>query len=157
MEAILNLQPDTRSLVVISGSGLLDKGLEQNVRDALQTWQGRLQIEYWSGLPLERVLERVAALPPKTAILYTIFTADPHRTYRNPNVAQRISKTANAPVFGLYDTLLGKGIVGGSCRIMAMKQQEPFNWAWRSFAVSSRPNRSLSPPPRSFPCSTGNS
>ena len=28
-------------------------------------------------------------------------------------MAQRISKAANAPVFGLYDTLLGKGIVGG--------------------------------------------
>jgi two-component system sensor histidine kinase/response regulator len=62
---------------------------------------------------LEDVLERIASLAPKTAILYTLFSADAQRTYRNPDVAQRISKAANAPVFGLYDTLLGKGIVGG--------------------------------------------
>ena len=104
--------PDTRFLVVISGRDRLDKVLEQSVRRSLREGHGRLQIEYFSGLPLEDVLERVASLAPKTAILHTIFSADAQRTYRNPDVAQRISKAANAPVFGLYDTLLGKGIVG---------------------------------------------
>ena len=113
VESILKLEPDTRSLVVISGRDRLDRGLEQNVRRNLQAWQGKLQIEYFSGQPLEEVLKRVASLAPKTAILYTIFASDAQRTYRNPDVAQRISKAANAPVFGLYDTLLGKGIVGG--------------------------------------------
>jgi hypothetical protein len=65
-----------------------------------------LQIEYFSGLPLEQILERVGTLAPKTAILYTIFAADSKGTYRNPDVLQRISKAANAPIVGLYDTLL---------------------------------------------------
>ena len=113
VESILSLQPDIRSLVVISGSDRLDRLMEQSTRRTLEAWRGRLSIEYFSGLPLEEVLERVAILAPKTAILHTIFAADSQRTYRNPDVAQRISKAANAPVFGLYDTLLGKGIVGG--------------------------------------------
>ena len=113
VKSILSLRPDTRFLVVISGRDRLDKVLEQSVRRSLGAWEGRLQIEYFSGLALEDVLERVASLAPKTAILHTIFSADAQRTYRNPDVAQRISKAANAPVFGLYDTLLGKGIVGG--------------------------------------------
>ena len=113
---ILTLLPETRTLVVISGSDRLDRLTEQSVRRTLEAWHGRLQVEYLSGLPLEEVLERVSALSPKTAILYTVFGADTKgRAYRNYDVLRKISRGANAPIFGLYDTLLGNGgIVGGT-------------------------------------------
>ena len=113
---LLTLLPETRTLVVISGSDLLDRLTEQSVRGTLEAWHGRLRIEYLSGPPLEEVIERVSALPPKTAILYTVFGADTKgRTYRNYDVLRKISRAANAPIFGLYDTLLGNGgIVGGT-------------------------------------------
>jgi PAS domain S-box-containing protein len=115
VESILNLQPDSQALVVISGSSYLDRIMEQMVRRGLQTWQGRLQIEYLSSLPLEEVLNRVATLAPQTAILFANFSANPDgRAYSPPEVIQRISRAANAPVFGLFDTILGNmGIVGG--------------------------------------------
>ena len=113
VKSILDLRPETHALVVISGSDSLDKKMAESTRRSLQPWQNTLKIEYVSGMHLEKVLERVAALPPNTAILYTVFGADPKRAYRNPDVLQRISGAANAPVFGLYDTLMGKGIVGG--------------------------------------------
>jgi PAS domain-containing protein len=55
-------------------------------------------------------------LPPKTAILLANFYADSTgKTYMNPDVVRMISRAANAPVFGLYETLLGdNGIVGGT-------------------------------------------
>jgi PAS domain S-box-containing protein len=112
---ILDLRPDTRSLVVVGGSDAVDIALEQAVRHDLERWQGKLQIEYWQGLPLEQVLDRVAALGPRTAVLFTVFGSDSTgRTYRTPDVARRISGAAKVPVFGLFDTLLGNGgIVGG--------------------------------------------
>ncbi len=113
VRSILDLRPDTRNLLVVSGSENLDRQMAESTRRGLEPWRRKLQIEYLIGLPLEEVLERVSALPPKTAILYTVFGSDPNRTYRNPEVLHRISQTANAPVFGLYDTLLGNGIVGG--------------------------------------------
>jgi PAS domain S-box-containing protein len=120
---ILTLLPETRSLVVISGSDLLDRLTEQSVRHTLEAWHGRLQVEYLSGLPLEEVLERVSALAPKTAILYTVFGADTKgRTYRNYDVLRKISRAANAPIFGLYDTLLGDGgIVGGTMPLYSVE------------------------------------
>lgn len=113
---ILTLLPETRTLVVISGSDLLDRLTEQSVRHTLEAWHGRLQVQYLSGLSLEEVLERVSALAPKTAILYTVFGADTKgRAYRNYDVLRKISRGANAPIFGLYDTLLENGgIVGGT-------------------------------------------
>jgi len=60
VESIIRLRPDTRTLVVISGNGLLDRMMEQAARRGLQAWQGRLTIDYLEALPLEEVLKRVA-------------------------------------------------------------------------------------------------
>jgi PAS domain S-box-containing protein len=115
MECIIGLRPKIRTLAVISGNGLLDRMMEQAARRGLQAWQGRLAIDYFKGLPLDEVLKRVATLAPEAAILFTNFSADPDgRTYSPPEAVRRISRAANAPVFGLFDTLLGNGgIVGG--------------------------------------------
>jgi PAS domain S-box-containing protein len=115
VESILSLRPDTRALVVISGTSAVDRVVERMVRRGLRAWQGRLPIEYFNGLPLKEVLKRVARLAPETAILFANFSADPNgRAYSPPEVAQRISRAANVPVFGLFDTILGNGgIVGG--------------------------------------------
>jgi signal transduction histidine kinase len=113
---ILSLQPGTRNLAVISGNGFLDRGLEQITRRNLAAWQGRLKIEYLSALPLEEVLKRVTALPPESAVLFSNFSADPlGRKYRPVEVARRISQVSKAPVFGMFESIIGnKGIVGGT-------------------------------------------
>jgi PAS domain S-box-containing protein len=113
--SITKLQPGTRSLVVIAGSGQLDRMMEQATRRGLQEWQGRLAIEYWGDLPLEEVLKRVATLDRNAAILFVSFGADADgRAYSTPEVARRISGAAKAPTFGLFETVLDKGgIVGG--------------------------------------------
>jgi signal transduction histidine kinase len=113
---ILSLQPGTRNLTVISGNGSLDRGLEQTTRRNLAAWEGRLKIDYLIALPLEEVLGRVATLPPESAVLFTGFSADQQgKKYRPVDVVRQISRVSKAPVFGLYDSLIGnKGIVGGS-------------------------------------------
>ncbi len=115
LKSIMSLRPDTRTLAVITGSGFLDRTMDQAVRRGLQEWKGGFSIEYIDALPLEKVLGMVGNLTPKTVILFTNFSADPDgRTYSPPEVVRKISKAANAPVFGLFDTLLENGgIVGG--------------------------------------------
>jgi PAS domain S-box-containing protein len=115
VKSILSLRPDTRKLVVISGSLLLDRSMRQAAGRGLKAWQGRLLIEALDVLPIEEVLKLVSSLAPKTAVLFVNFSADPDGTaYSPPEVVRRISGAANAPVFGLFDTLLGNGgIVGG--------------------------------------------
>ena len=72
-------------------------------------------MEFTPPLPLDEILKKVAQLPTKTAILYTNVAADSTgKTYIPRDVALMISRSANAPVFGLYETLLAEdGIVGG--------------------------------------------
>jgi PAS domain S-box-containing protein len=115
VKAIFTLQPDTRKIVVIAGSAPVDRRFLDLVQAALKGWKGNLDVEFIPPLPLDDILKKVAELPTKTAILYTNVAADSTgKTYIPRDVALMISRSANAPVFGLYETLLGdNGIVGG--------------------------------------------
>jgi len=115
VKAIFALRPDTKKIVVIAGSIPVDRRFLDLVQAQLKAWKGDLEAEYIPRLPLDEILKNVADLPPKTAILYTNFAADSTgKTYMPRDVARMISRSANAPVFGLYETLLGdNGVVGG--------------------------------------------
>ena len=116
VKAIFTLQPDTQKIVVIAGSAPVDRRFLDLVQAALKAWKGKLDVEFIPPLPLDEILKKVAHLPTKTAILYTNVAADSTgKTYMPRDVARMISRSANAPVFGLYETLLGdNGIVGGA-------------------------------------------
>jgi len=123
VDAILRLKPDTARLMVLGGAGPLEERLEETVRAELKHWQGILDIEYARGQPMDEILRRVAMVPPETAILLTTFYTDgTGRQFRPADAGRMISKAAKAPVFGLFETLLGNdGIVGG---IMVNQGQE---------------------------------
>ncbi len=113
--AIMALKPDTRKLILVAGSSTLDRRFEGLVKTELQAWPAKPEVESISDLPLHEILSRVAKLPPGTALLYTTVYADSTgKTFMPSDVARMICATANAPVFGLFETLLGdNGIVGG--------------------------------------------
>jgi PAS domain S-box-containing protein len=61
------------------------------------------------------MLDRLAKLPKHTAVIYYYLAKDGKGEAFKPwKVAAMISEAANAPVYGLADTYLGKGIVGGA-------------------------------------------
>ncbi|GAB6040291.1 ATP-binding protein [Endothiovibrio diazotrophicus] len=70
--------------------------------------------EYLTDLPLDELLERVADLPPHSAIFYLlIFRDGADRRFIPYRAAQRIAERADAPLFSNWESLLGSGIVGG--------------------------------------------
>src|SRR5512143_2866006 len=115
VQVITALQPDTRKLIVVFGSSNLDRRLADRVKTELQALKAEFEVEYLGGIPIYDLLERVGNLPPRSAILYTtIYSDSTGKTYMPVDAARMISASANAPLFGLYDTLLGdNGIVGG--------------------------------------------
>ncbi len=113
---IFSLQPDTRKILVIAGSAPVDQRFGNIVESQLKAWRSSLKVELTRPMPINEILKMVADLPPKTAILYTNVAADSTgKTFMPRDVVRMISRSANAPVFGLYETLLGEnGIVGGT-------------------------------------------
>ena len=71
---------------------------------------------------MQETLARVGSLPPDTIVLYSaIFTDGAGQSFVPREALSLISRAANAPVFGLYDSFLGYGIVGG--RLVSFEQQ----------------------------------
>jgi len=58
--------------------------------------------------------QRVAELPPRSAILYAVLLVDASGLPRTPTRGlQDIHAAANAPVFGVYASSVDRGVVGG--------------------------------------------
>ena len=85
------------------------------VKTALASYQNKLDVTYLTDLPMSNLLERLGHLPDHSIVLYLSFFKDAQgREFLNiPEALPVIAGAANAPVFGIVDTQLGHGIVGG--------------------------------------------
>ena len=71
---------------------------------------------------MQEILARVGSLPPDTIVLYSaIFRDGTGQSFVPREALSLVSRAANAPVFGLYESFLGYGIVGG--RLVSFEQQ----------------------------------
>jgi ABC-type uncharacterized transport system substrate-binding protein len=114
VELALHLQPNARQLVVVTGTTEADRDAEEIARRALRDYKDKLQVRYLAGLPMAELLRELGQLPPDTIVLYLAITRDgTGQNFIPRNVAQELSKSATAPVYGVYDTYLGRGVVGG--------------------------------------------
>lgn len=72
------------------------------------------RVEYLADLPFEALLNRIAALPPESALYHLLIFQDGEGRRLNVfDATQQLSDTANAPIFSNWSTLVGSGIVGG--------------------------------------------
>jgi signal transduction histidine kinase len=115
LDLAVRLQPDARRIVVVSGTSAYDRNWLRRAREALRAYEGRLEVSYWSGLPLQRLLENLRQLPADAIVLYLPFSGDgAGQTYSSADVARRIAVASAAPVYGVLESHLGQGIVGGA-------------------------------------------
>ncbi len=108
------LLPSTRSAIVISGSGEMDLLLLETVQADLAL-EKQIQCEYWTGIPIDALCDRVSQLTPSHVILFNSYMRDRGGEIATVprDVLTRIASASSVPVFALYDTMLGAGIVGG--------------------------------------------
>jgi signal transduction histidine kinase/ABC-type uncharacterized transport system substrate-binding protein len=115
VEAALGLLPETRHLFVVGGQSDYDRRLTALVKTALTSYENKLDVTYLTDLPISELLERLRHLPDHSLVFYLSFYKDAEGR-ELLNVAEAlpmITGAANAPVFGIGDTYLGHGIVGG--------------------------------------------
>lgn len=111
----LQLRPTTNRLIVVSGSAVQDRALKAAAERAILAMNTGLPVEFIEGLPTQRLLDRMALVDSHSAVLLLTCDQDSQGNhYSTVEVAEQLSAICPAPVFGVYDTLLGHGIVGGS-------------------------------------------
>ena len=111
---ILQVLPDTQRIAVVIGDSPLERYWVTQLREKLAIFANRVSFEWLNDLSLEEIRQRVAALPPHSAVLYTIMTVDaagvPHEGRAG---LVSILEVSAAPIFSLYGSELGLGVVGG--------------------------------------------
>jgi signal transduction histidine kinase len=107
------LVPGLKGVAVVGGSLERDAYRHQYIED-LPILATELEVTNLTGLSLADQVARVAALPDRTAILYTaLFIDDAGIQYSSPDALATIAKTASRPIAVDVDTLMGSGAAGG--------------------------------------------
>ena len=111
---ILQLLPDTQRIFVVVGDSQIERYWVEIMRREFKQFEGRVAIEYMNKLSLEIIESTVAALPATSAIFFPQMLVDGTGASRHhDDTLARLHAAATAPIFGLYSSQMGKGIVGG--------------------------------------------
>ena len=114
LELIQHVHPDTQRVAVIVGSSPSDNALERVAQQAFESFAGRLEFVWLRGMPVDELIKAVNTLPEQTVALYLVqFEDRTGQQYVPRAILQTFSDAAKVPVYGLWDTLLQHGIVGG--------------------------------------------
>ena len=115
LEIALKMFPQTRRIVFVTGTADGDRRLEHQAKLAFEPWRAKLEFQYTSDHSVEEILQLVASLPPRSIVIYSnVFSDKTGRTFVPRDVGKMVAKAANSPVFCLWDTLMGSGVIGGS-------------------------------------------
>lgn len=114
LDLAARLQPGARRIVVIGGSDSVSGRWRERARKVIEARDRKLDTAYWFDFPYERLLTEVSQLPRDTIVLFLTFFSDSEGKPLIPrDVAAAIAKASSAPVYGVFETYVGTGVVGG--------------------------------------------
>jgi signal transduction histidine kinase len=108
------LQPDLEHLYYIESDPLTDVEKDKVLRGEFQPFRGLLDVVLWERDELGVLLKKLGKLPPHSAVLFDSYYEDPHgQTYIPAKICALVAVSTNAPVYTLYQTMVGSGALGG--------------------------------------------
>ncbi len=115
LDAALRLLPETRHVFVLAGQADYDRHLTALVNAALNPYENELDVQYLTDLPMNQLQERARHFPSQSIVLYLSFfkDVDGQEFLTAADALGMIAAASNAPVFGMSDSYLGRGLVGG--------------------------------------------
>ena len=115
LDLALRLQPETRNVAVVAGSTRQDLESAEQFRRETPNFVDRVSFTWLTDLSLSDLRAELSSLPDDTVVLYLTMFQDAAGGSFTPRQALALFAPASrAPIYGLYDTYLGNGIVGGS-------------------------------------------
>jgi PAS domain S-box-containing protein len=115
VELIGEILPQTRHIFVVAGTSPSDHEALKLAQASLREDTKRFAIRYLTDISAKDLIKKAAQLPEQSALLYLVFSRDAEgKSFVPRKILSILSKHASVPVFGVLDTYLGYGIVGGN-------------------------------------------
>jgi signal transduction histidine kinase len=113
-EDMLRVLPDTKTAVVINGASPNELFWLAELKRELKPFEDRIRLEWFEGIPFERILKEAASLPPHTTIFWHLMNIDAMGVaYEGDAGLKALYAVANAPIFSYDDGFFGQEVVGG--------------------------------------------
>jgi signal transduction histidine kinase len=114
VDNILRLRPQTVDIAIVTGNSEPDRAWREELKREFQPLGNRVKFIWLDELSFAEVKKRAAALPPWFAIFFTPLQVDVAGV---PIAQQRaledLRASSSVPIFGTFENLLGRGVVGG--------------------------------------------
>jgi len=114
VETALSLKPATKHVALIAGAFENDLIRAIGLRRTIEALGNGVQLILLEALPIAELVEKIRQLPKDAIIFFSTFFVDgTGRSFVPRDVLKVISEASKVPLFGLYESYLGYGIVGG--------------------------------------------
>ncbi len=114
IKAALALFPKTRRVVAYVSDFPTALKNKKTFLQARKNFPGHVKFEIVDSVNIDRAAKHISTLGPDTVAVLISFLRDEHGQLQlMEDSASRLGKAASCPVFGLWDFILGHGIVGG--------------------------------------------
>ncbi|ETR68651.1 MAG: two-component hybrid histidine kinase sensor and regulator, partial [Candidatus Magnetoglobus multicellularis str. Araruama] len=116
LKVALTLQPKTKRVLVISDSSIPHTHeMTELVRQTFEEFESQLELNYFSPSTVEELCKSAVQLSEHAIIFYvnSLVKDTSGRILTPMDGLIEMSKVANTPIYGAFDTYIGKGIVGG--------------------------------------------
>ena len=111
---ILRLRPETTDVAVVVGNSSIERYWASELRRAFQPFADRLHVTWLNNLEFSEMLTHAANMRPQSVIFWFLLSEDAAGVpYTEDRALEMMRAVAAAPIFGIGDYQLGRGIVGG--------------------------------------------
>jgi signal transduction histidine kinase len=113
-ENILRVLPDTTTIAIVNGTSPIERYWTEQIRRDLAPLIGRVELKWYDDLPFNDILKETEHLPRHSAIFLALMNVDAEGIMiETGNALNKLSSSANAPIFSFDDSLFGEALVGG--------------------------------------------
>ena len=114
IEEVLRLLPETEEVVIVIGGSPIERFWREQLGRDLARFENRVHLEWLDGQSLDQMRSRISALPRRAAVFFVFLLVDGAGVpYRLDEALKKLRASSSVPVFGLFESQLGQGIVGG--------------------------------------------
>ena len=111
---ILRVLPETKTIAFVIGASPLERFWLKEAQKEAEPFRARAEFLWLGDLSLEQIRERIAQLPPRSAVLFTLMIVDAAGVpYERLEALTALRSSSSAPIFSIYESELGQGVVGG--------------------------------------------
>ena len=115
LQLALRQNPGTSHVVVVSGSSDAEKLDLKLASEQFRLYSPNLEFRYLTDLQFSELGPRLAHIQPASIILFLDFITDSRGEQFVPaRILPSIAKSASGPIYGMFSSVVGGGVVGGS-------------------------------------------